>query len=142
VEELQEFSNIRTPSPYWIHAPRVLVPLVCCEAAAKAIITALGGEDSAKKTLGGIKWWQVSIVYYLHSLFNPLHDRSEDLEVWTVNGLPSARTGKKRNVKGRSKKPSNDKLLLLRKGRAPLRKVQRNQQRRIQNRTTQLRWMK
>ncbi|KAG8806396.1 hypothetical protein FRC17_005038, partial [Serendipita sp. 399] len=59
VEELQEFSNIRTPSPYWVHAPRVLVPLVCCELASKHIITALGGEESAKKTLGGTKWWQV-----------------------------------------------------------------------------------
>ncbi|CCA70533.1 related to acetyl-hydrolase [Serendipita indica DSM 11827] len=59
VEELQEFSNIRTPSPYWVHSPRVLVPLVCCELASKHIITALGGEESAKKILGGIKWWQV-----------------------------------------------------------------------------------
>ncbi|KAG8804168.1 hypothetical protein FRC16_000108 [Serendipita sp. 398] len=59
VEELQEFSNIRTPSPYWVHAPRVLVPLVCCELASKYIITALGGEESAKKILGGTKWWQV-----------------------------------------------------------------------------------
>jgi hypothetical protein len=60
VEELQQFSNIRTPSPYWVHAPRVLVPLVCCDQAAIHLIAAVGGEESAKKVFGGIKWWQVS----------------------------------------------------------------------------------
>ncbi|EJD46838.1 alpha/beta-hydrolase [Auricularia subglabra TFB-10046 SS5] len=59
VEELQQFSNSRIPVPPWIHAPRVLVPMSCCDAAAKHIIAVLGGPEMAKQLVGGTKWWQV-----------------------------------------------------------------------------------
>jgi hypothetical protein len=38
---------------------RVLVPLVCCDEAAPYLIKALGGEEVAKRLIGGVKWWQV-----------------------------------------------------------------------------------
>ncbi|KAH9485586.1 AB hydrolase superfamily protein C4A8.06c [Psilocybe cubensis] len=59
IEELQAFSNTRTPSPPWTHMVRVLVPMSCCEDAAPYLITALGGEDVAQRLVGGVKWWQV-----------------------------------------------------------------------------------
>lgn len=59
VEELQEFSNARTPSPPWIQVIRLLIPMSCCEAAAAYLIEALGGEQKAREVAGGTKWWQV-----------------------------------------------------------------------------------
>ncbi|KAF9529730.1 hypothetical protein CPB83DRAFT_811822 [Crepidotus variabilis] len=59
VEELQSFSNTRTPSPPWTHVVRTLVPLSCCDEAATYLIKALGGEDIARDLVGGVKWWQV-----------------------------------------------------------------------------------
>lgn len=59
VEELQAFSNTRTPSPPWVHAVRLLVPMSCCDEAAKYLIKALGGEECTKRVVGGTKWWQV-----------------------------------------------------------------------------------
>ncbi|OJT01964.1 AB hydrolase superfamily protein C4A8.06c [Trametes pubescens] len=59
VEELQSFSNTRTPSPPWVHAVRLLVPMSCCDDAAKYLIKALGGEEVTKRVVGGTKWWQV-----------------------------------------------------------------------------------
>ena len=59
IEELQEFSNMRTPSPPWVHVVRLSVPMSCCDEAAKHLIKALGGEEMTKKTVGGTKWWQV-----------------------------------------------------------------------------------
>lgn len=59
VEELQAFSNTRTPSPPWVHAVRLLVPMSCCDEAAKYLIKALGGEEFTKRVVGGTKWWQV-----------------------------------------------------------------------------------
>ena len=53
------FSNTRTPSPPWTHVVRTLVPLSMCEEAASYLIKALGGEDVAKRLIGGVKWWQV-----------------------------------------------------------------------------------
>jgi hypothetical protein len=53
------FSNTRTPSPPWVHVVRLLVPMSCCDDAAQYVITALGGEDIARKLVGGFKWWQV-----------------------------------------------------------------------------------
>ena len=35
------------------------MPLSKCEEAASYLIKALGGEDVAKRLIGGIKWWQV-----------------------------------------------------------------------------------
>ncbi|TFK50945.1 alpha/beta-hydrolase [Heliocybe sulcata] len=59
VEELQSFSNTRTPSPPWVRVVRLLVPMSTCEEAATHLIKALGGEDVAKRVVGGTKWWQV-----------------------------------------------------------------------------------
>ncbi|PPQ64555.1 hypothetical protein CVT24_008457 [Panaeolus cyanescens] len=59
VEELQGFSNTRTPSPPWVHVVRSIVPMSCCEEAANYLIKAFGGEDVARRLVGGVKWWQV-----------------------------------------------------------------------------------
>ncbi|KAK7036461.1 hypothetical protein VNI00_011658 [Paramarasmius palmivorus] len=59
VEEMQEFSNYRTISPPWVHVVRLVVPTSCCNDAAGYLITALGGEDVARRVVGGVKWWQV-----------------------------------------------------------------------------------
>ncbi|KAI0919010.1 hypothetical protein AcV5_002037 [Taiwanofungus camphoratus] len=59
VEELQEFSNTRTPSPPWTHVVRLVVPMSCCDDAATYLIKALGGEEVTKRVVGGTKWWQV-----------------------------------------------------------------------------------
>ncbi|KAJ3993873.1 hypothetical protein F5050DRAFT_1801017 [Lentinula boryana] len=59
VEDIQSFSNTRTPSPPWVHVVRVRVPMSSCDEAAKHLITALGGQEVAVKLVGGVKWWQV-----------------------------------------------------------------------------------
>ncbi|KAL1678968.1 hypothetical protein EV122DRAFT_210830 [Schizophyllum commune] len=59
VEEIQGFSNTRTPAPPWVKVVRVLVPLESCDKAAEYIVAALGGVDMAKRVVGGVKWWQV-----------------------------------------------------------------------------------
>ncbi|OCH89858.1 alpha/beta-hydrolase [Obba rivulosa] len=59
IEEIQSFSNTRTPAPPWVHVVRLIVPMPCCDAAAVALIRALGGEEHTKRVVGGTKWWQV-----------------------------------------------------------------------------------
>jgi hypothetical protein len=59
VEEVQAFSNTRMPTPPWVHAVRVMVPMSCCDEAAMLIIQALGGEEHVTRLVGGTKWWQV-----------------------------------------------------------------------------------
>ncbi|KIP11336.1 hypothetical protein PHLGIDRAFT_21763 [Phlebiopsis gigantea 11061_1 CR5-6] len=59
VEELQKFSNTRTPAPPWVHVVKLLVPMSCCDEAATIVIQALGGEEMTKHIVGGTKWWQV-----------------------------------------------------------------------------------
>ncbi|KAF9026049.1 alpha/beta-hydrolase [Hymenopellis radicata] len=59
VEELQALGNTRTPSPPWVNVIRVLVPMSCCDEAAKLLTKALGGEEVARRMVGGVKWWQV-----------------------------------------------------------------------------------
>ncbi|KAF8633454.1 hypothetical protein AX17_004623 [Amanita inopinata Kibby_2008] len=59
VEEVQGFSNIRTPSPPWVRVVRLLIPLSSCDKAALHLTQALGGEALAKTVVGGVKWWQV-----------------------------------------------------------------------------------
>ncbi|KAH6914019.1 lipase/esterase [Coprinopsis sp. MPI-PUGE-AT-0042] len=59
VEDIQAFSNTRTPSPPWIQVVRTIVPMSCCDQAATHMVTVLGGEDHCRKVVGGIKWWQV-----------------------------------------------------------------------------------
>lgn len=58
-QEVQNFANTRTPSPPWVHVVRLTVPMTCCDDAATYLIEALGGEDVAKRVVGGVKWWQV-----------------------------------------------------------------------------------
>ncbi|KIL68736.1 hypothetical protein M378DRAFT_70444 [Amanita muscaria Koide BX008] len=59
VEELQAFSNTRTPSPPRTHIVRLRIPMSCCDKAAPYLIQALGGEEHARTVVGGVKWWQV-----------------------------------------------------------------------------------
>ncbi|KAA1470415.1 alpha/beta-hydrolase [Dentipellis sp. KUC8613] len=59
VEELQAFSNTRTPSPPWVHVVRLRIPMSCCDDAAALMIKAFGGEEVMKRIVGGVKWWQV-----------------------------------------------------------------------------------
>ncbi|THH33032.1 hypothetical protein EUX98_g1144 [Antrodiella citrinella] len=59
VEELQQFSNMRTLSPPWVHVVRLCVPMSSCDDAAAYLIKALGGEEVTKRLVGGTKWWQV-----------------------------------------------------------------------------------
>ncbi|KAF8267914.1 hypothetical protein EI94DRAFT_1728993 [Lactarius quietus] len=59
VEELQSFSNVRTPSPPWVHVVRLVIPTFSCDEAAVYLIKAFGGEDVMKRVVGGTKWWQV-----------------------------------------------------------------------------------
>ncbi|KAK2463097.1 hypothetical protein APHAL10511_004752 [Amanita phalloides] len=59
IEELQEFSNTRTPSPPWTRIIRITIPLSSCDKAATYLIQALGGEEHARTVVGGVKWWQV-----------------------------------------------------------------------------------
>ncbi|RXW24937.1 hypothetical protein EST38_g897 [Candolleomyces aberdarensis] len=59
VEDLQAFSNTRTPSPPWVKVVRTLVPMTSCDQAANYLVEVLGGEEFCRKLIGGIKWWQV-----------------------------------------------------------------------------------
>ncbi|KAI0260172.1 hypothetical protein BC834DRAFT_902176 [Gloeopeniophorella convolvens] len=59
VEELQSFSNVRTPSPPWVHVVRLVIPMSSCDDAAALLIKAFGGEEVMKRLVGGTKWWQV-----------------------------------------------------------------------------------
>ena len=59
VEELQQFSNTRTPSAPWMLVKRLLVPMSCCDQAAVHLIDVLGGEQKTRELVGGTKWWQV-----------------------------------------------------------------------------------
>ncbi|KAG7449721.1 alpha/beta-hydrolase [Guyanagaster necrorhizus] len=59
VEEVQGFGNTRTPSPPWVRVVRVLVSTTCCDDAATYLVQALGGEELARRVVGGVKWWQV-----------------------------------------------------------------------------------
>lgn len=59
VEELQSFSNVRTPSPPWVHVVRLIIPMSSCDEAAIYLIKAFRGEEVMKRVVGGTKWWQV-----------------------------------------------------------------------------------
>ncbi|KAG6813290.1 hypothetical protein H0H92_012445 [Tricholoma furcatifolium] len=59
VEDVQGFANTRIPSPPSFHVVRLLVPMSSCDEAAKVLVTAFGGEEVAKRVVGGVKWWQV-----------------------------------------------------------------------------------
>jgi hypothetical protein len=56
ISDLLGFSNTWTPSPPWTHVVRTQVSLSKCEEAAPYLIKALGGEDVAKRLIGGVKW--------------------------------------------------------------------------------------
>ncbi len=53
------FGNTQTPSPPWVHVVKVVVPMSCCDEAAKYLTQVLGGEETARRLVGGVKWWQV-----------------------------------------------------------------------------------
>lgn len=59
VEDLQAFSNARTPSPPWVKVVRICVPMSSCDQAATHLIQVLGGEEFCRQLVGGVKWWQV-----------------------------------------------------------------------------------
>ncbi|PFH52167.1 hypothetical protein AMATHDRAFT_140737 [Amanita thiersii Skay4041] len=59
VEEVQAFSNMRTPSPPWTHIIRLRIPISPCNKAASYLVQAFGGEEQARVVVGGVKWWQV-----------------------------------------------------------------------------------
>ncbi|KAI9452278.1 Alpha/Beta hydrolase protein [Lactarius psammicola] len=59
VEELQQFTKLHTPVGPSSHAVHVAVPQTCCAEAARVLIRALGGENEARRVVGGVRWWQV-----------------------------------------------------------------------------------
>jgi hypothetical protein len=59
IEDLQEFGNAGIPTPPWIHAESVLIPISVCDVAATHLIKAFGGEEVTQRVVGGTKWWQV-----------------------------------------------------------------------------------
>ena len=73
VEDLQQFSNTRTPSPPWVRVVRVTVPMSCCDQAAEFLIDALGGESATKGIVGGTKWWQIRGINGCGIIFLPFN---------------------------------------------------------------------
>ncbi|KAN0137886.1 Alpha/Beta hydrolase fold, partial [Lactarius tabidus] len=59
VEELQQFANMHTPAGPSSHVVRLTVPQSCCAEAARVLVRAFGGEDEARRVVGGVRWWQV-----------------------------------------------------------------------------------
>ncbi|KAI9441920.1 alpha beta-hydrolase [Lactarius indigo] len=59
VEELQQFTALRTPAGPSSQAVRVTVPQTCCAEAARVLVRAFGGEHEARRVVGGVRWWQV-----------------------------------------------------------------------------------
>lgn len=59
VEELQQFTEQHTPAGPSSHVVRLTIPQTCCEEAARVLVRALGGEDEARRVVGGVRWWQV-----------------------------------------------------------------------------------
>lgn len=35
------------------------MPMSCCDEAATYLVQVLGGEETARRVVGGVKWWQV-----------------------------------------------------------------------------------
>ncbi|KAK0462404.1 Alpha/Beta hydrolase protein [Desarmillaria tabescens] len=56
------FSNNRTSSPRRFYVERLFVPMSSCDDAAKYLVQALGGEDAARRIVGGVKWWQARAI--------------------------------------------------------------------------------
>ncbi|KAH9055377.1 Alpha/Beta hydrolase protein [Lactarius vividus] len=59
VEELQQFTNLYAPVGPSSQVVRVTVPQTCCAEAARVLVRAFGGEDEARRVVGGVRWWQV-----------------------------------------------------------------------------------
>ncbi|KAH9020634.1 alpha beta-hydrolase [Lactarius pseudohatsudake] len=59
VEELQQFTNLYAPVGPSSQVVRVAVPQTCCAEAARVLVRAFGGEDEARRVVGGVRWWQV-----------------------------------------------------------------------------------
>ena len=105
----------------------------CCEQAATHLIDALGGEEIAKRVVGGVKWWQAcpspgAIFYHFLELAAP---RSVVCKALMRNGSWSRRIGKKQNGVERSRKQRRQRLLR-----------RQSRQRQNQNQNTLPKWMK
>jgi hypothetical protein len=59
VDDLQNFAQLRLPAPPSAHVVRLSVPLSCCVDAARVLVEVFGGEQEAKRVIGGVRWWQV-----------------------------------------------------------------------------------
>jgi hypothetical protein len=59
IGELQRFSRLRLPALPSAYVVRLSVPLSCCADAARVLIEVFGGEREVKRTVGGVRWWQV-----------------------------------------------------------------------------------
>ena len=59
VEEIQQFTQLHSPTGPSSHVVRLTVPQTCCAEAARVLVRALGGEREAKRVVGGVRWWQV-----------------------------------------------------------------------------------
>lgn len=87
VEELQQFSNTRTPSAPWMFVKRLLVPMSCCDEAATYVIDVLGGEQKTRELVGGTKWWQVRGLKGYVIRVSESRSCLTTLSVWTHSGL-------------------------------------------------------
>jgi hypothetical protein len=109
VEELQGFSNARTPSPPWVHLVRLVVPMSCCDAAAQHLITALGGDQVCKRVVGGTKWWQVRGVRGCVFLCSySCHADACGVLVLMRNGSPQRRIGRQQSEDTGRRSTDND----------------------------------
>ncbi|KAI0317105.1 hypothetical protein OF83DRAFT_1172261 [Amylostereum chailletii] len=97
VEELQSFSNTATPSPPWVHVVRLVVPMYSCDEAAKHLVVAFGGEEAMKRTVGGVKWWQVRGVRGVSAEWIVARKDIDDARKYSAH----TRSGKKKSFSGR-----------------------------------------
>lgn len=115
VEELQEFSNTRTPSPPWVRVVRIHVPMSSCDDAAEYLIKALGGEEVTRRVVGGTRWWQVRGVKGYDIIYSICVQREAHgcFRAYRQNGSRPRRIGGKRKRDTRpGKSIKEDKSLL------------------------------
>ena len=110
MSDLLGFSNTRTPSPPWTHVVRTLVPLSKCEEAASYLVKALGGEDVAKRLIGGVKWWQVrgvngSALLYVN--WNMVSNMVYSVDAQWITAKKDWKESKRRHKLQRSKEFTN-----------------------------------
>jgi hypothetical protein len=113
VEELQQFANMHTPAGPSSHVVRLTVPQSCCAEAARVLVRAFGGEDEARRVVGGVRWWQVrpGDGGYVVCLFP---------SGWGTDGCVRVYVGSTRSgsrIKGTGRRRSDARRLLLRQRR-------------------------